>query len=279
MNEIFGAVIGDIIGSTYEVIEANALMHGLKVPYGQRIKILNPNTPLFDKESQITDDTFLTCAIAKAILYGGDYEKYLKYFGKMEINKGLEKFGRSRFGSGFEKWCTGESDKPSFGNGCAMRVSPIGLAFDSLEKTLLEAEKSAKPTHNLEESIKLTRAVAGSIYLARTKATKAQIAKFIENEIGYPLKFDIKYLQRNYIFTSKAKNSIPQALYCFLVSKNFEHCARLSVSIGGDTDTIAAIACSVAGAYYGVPDEILTQAKKYISKEYLSILKEFNQKF
>ena len=120
----------------------------------------------------------------------------------------------------------------------------------------------------------MSRAVAGAIFLARNGKNKKEIANFLQGELGELPKFNIQFLQRNYIFTSKAINSVPQALYCFLKSTSFENCARLTVSIGGDTDTTAAIACSIAGAYYGIPNQILFEAKKFIPNEYLEILEK-----
>lgn len=278
MNEIYGAVIGDIAGSIYETIEVMAYKKALKIPKKDRMLIMSKSTPIFTEENEITDDTVLTCAIANAILNNDEYANSLKKFGLEEIDLGVEKYGRSRFGGNFVKWCKGE-DLNSFGNGCAMRVSAIGLAFDSLEKTLIEAEKSAVPTHNYEECIKLTRAVAGAIYLARNKSSKSKIKNFCENEIGYKIKFNLNYLRNNYIFTSKAELSIPQAIFCFLVSNSFEDCLRKSISIGGDSDTICAIACSIASAYYGIDENILKETKKYIPKKYIDLLEKFNSKF
>ena len=276
MNEIYGAVIGDIAGSIYEVIEVEQYKKALKIPKKQRMLIMNSSTSIFNKNCEITDDTILTCAIANAILTGEEYSKSLKTFGLNEIDLGVDKYGRSRFGGNFVKWCQGEEIN-SYGNGCAMRVSAIGLAFDSLEKTLIEAEKSTVCSHNFPECIKLTKAVAGAIYLARNKKSRKEIKKFCENEIGHEIKFNLNYLRENYIFTSKAEFSIPQALFCFFVSNSFEDCLRKSISIGGDSDTICAIACSIAAAYYGIPENILNEAKRFIPKKYLDILEKFNK--
>ena len=277
MNEIYGAVIGDIAGSKYETIEVEQYKKGLKVPKKQRMQIMNLSTPIFDKDNdEITDDTILTCAIADAIMNNKDYSTTLKEFGLSELDRGVDKYGRNRFGGNFVKWCQGE-DINSYGNGCAMRVSAVGLAFDSLEKTLVEAEKTAVCSHNFPECIKLTRAVAGAIYLAKNKKNKKEIKSFCEKEIGSKIKYSLNDLRNNYIFTAKAEFSVPQAIYCFLVSTSFEDCLRKSISIGGDSDTICAIACSIAAAYYGIPQNILTEAKKYIPKKYSDILEEFNK--
>ena len=278
MNEIYGAVIGDIAGSKYEVIEVEKFKKAFKVSKDQRMLIMSQTTPIFDKDCEITDDTILTCAITNAILKNEKYDKNLREFGLNEINLGVDKYGRSRFGGNFVKWCQGENVN-SFGNGCAMRVSAVGLAFDSLEKTLIEAEKTAVCSHNFTECIKLTKAVAGAIYLARNGKSKKEIKEFCENEINQKIQFNIDDLRDNYIFSAKAELSVPQALFCFFASNSFEDCLRKSISIGGDSDTICAISCSIAGAFYAIPKQILTKAKKYIPKKYLDILETFNQKY
>ena len=279
MNEIFGAVIGDIAGSTYEAVEATTMKSGFKVPAKNRIKLLKKSTPLFPDGSEITDDTILTCAIADAILNNKDYADTMKQIGKKAIDNYVKHNLFDRFGKQFTKWCTENEPIASYGNGCAMRVSACALAFDNLEKVLIEAQKTCEITHNLPECITLTRATAGAIFLAKEKKSKVEIQNFIESEIGHRLNYNFKYLRENYIFTAKAINSVPQALFCFLKSKNFEHCLKLALSVGGDTDTICAIACSVAGAYYEIPEKILNKAKEFIPEEYLTILEKFNEKY
>ena len=277
MNEIFGAVVGDIAGSTYEAIEATSKKSGYKIPTKNRAKILKKSTLLFPAGSEITDDTILTCAIANAIINKTDYAENLRQFGQRAIDNYVKHNLFDRFGKQFTKWCTENEQIASYGNGCAMRVSACALAFNNLEKVLVEAQKTCEVTHNLPECIALTRATAGAIFLAKDKKSKQEIQNFIETEIGHKLDYNIKYLRENYIFTSNAVNSIPQALFCFLKSKNFEHCLRLSLSIGGDSDTICAIACSIAGTYYGIPDKILNKAKEFIPEEYLDVLEKFNE--
>ena len=209
---IYGAVIGDIVGSIYEVNEMKKIKSGL--PKNVRQKILDKNTPLFSSESSFTDDSILTCAIAKACLTDNDYEKQIRYYGNKEKDLGLDVYGRSKFGPGFLKWLKG-GESNSWGNGCAMRISPVGYAFNSLETTLVEAEKATICSHNNEESVNCAKAVAGSIFLARNNATKEEIKvfclKFIDN-----LDYNLEDLQENYRFSSRAINSVPQAIFCFL---------------------------------------------------------------
>lgn len=278
-NSIYGAVIGDIAGSYLEVLEINAKQQKQKLSYEQRVKILNSESPLFTKDCSLTDDSVLTIAIADAILSNQSYEGKLKEYGKKEINMGLDKYGRSRFGKCFSEWIYGNLEGNSYGNGCAMRVSPVAYMYNSLEKTLLEAEKTTICSHNHTDSIKCARATCGAIFLARHGASKNQIKQFVEKELDLKLAFDLEYLRHNYVFTSKAMGSVPQAIYCFLVSNNFEETLRNTLSIGGDVDTTAAISCGIASAYYEIPQDILTEAKQFIPKEYDNVLQKFANKY
>lgn len=278
-DSIYGAIIGDIVGSHLEVAEIVAKQNKTKIDFETRQKILNPNTPLFSNNCSLTDDSVLTIAIADAILANVSYEQKLKEFGKKEINMGLDKYGRSRFGKCFCEWIYGDYQGDSWGNGCAMRISPVAYAFDSLEKTLFECEKATICSHNHPDSIKCAKAVCGAIWLARHNSTKKEIKEFVEKCLDLSLEYDLTYLSNNYTFTSKAISSVPQAIYCFLASNSFEDTIRKTIAIGGDVDTTAAISGSIAGAYYDIPQDILTQARRFISPEYEAILKKFSKTY
>ena len=278
-NSIYGAIIGDIAGSHLEVAEIIAKQNQTKREYADRIKILSPNTPIFTQDCSLTDDSVLTIAIADALLGNKDYEQKLKHYGKKEINMGLDKYGRSRFGKNFSEWIYNDIQGDSYGNGCAMRISAIGYAFDTLEQTLAESDKATIPSHNHPDSLACARAISGAIFMARNNFSKQEIKLFAEKTLGTSIDYDIEDLRHNYIFTSKAMNSVPQAIYCFFISDNFEQTLRNSLSIGGDVDTIGAIACSIASAYYDIPQGILNQAKQFISDEYDYILTQFSQKY
>jgi len=271
---MYGAIIGDLAGSTYEVKEVTYKKNKDKVPYKERVKILDKKIPLFLDDSSITDDTVLTCAIADAILNDGDYKKYLIMYGKREVNLGLDVYGRSRFGKGFINWLEDNSKNDSFGNGCAMRISPVGLYFDYINDVKNETYKATVTSHNHEESILCATAVAVSIYLAKIGCLKEQIKSYIENNY-FSLDYDLEDLQHNYTFKSKAINSVPHAIFCFLESSDFEDSIRKAISIGGDTDTIAAITGSISEAYYGVPEHLIFEIQKYIP----DYLKETIEKF
>ena len=270
---MLGAIIGDVAGSTIEVLEVNDKKKKGIRDYQERIKILDSRTKLFDSESSVTDDSILTVAILDAVLNNRSYETTLREYGLREIKLGVDKYGRSRFGRGFISWLKGESNGVSFGNGCAMRISPIGFLFDSLEEVVDEARLSTIPTHNNPDSIKCATAVATSIFLLRCGISKLELISYIKNNY-FDLDYDLEYLQHNYKFTSSAIDSVPQAIFCFMKSDSFENAIRTSLSIGGDADTIACITGSLAEAYYGVPEYLKEEVIKYIPdymKEILSI--------
>lgn len=277
---MYGAIIGDIAGSYYEVLEINALRNSesKKRNYKDRIKIMDRTTPLFHELSSYTDDTVLTVAIADALLNDKDYSKYLKEYGLKEMNLGLDKYGRSRFGNGFISWLNDEKEGNSYGNGSSMRVSPVGFYFNSIDDVIMEAYQSAKPSHNSPSGKQCAAATASSIFLARTKHSKNEIKKFIENRFSISLDYNIEYLRNNYTFKADSIGSVPIALYAFLESDSFEDTIRKSISVGGDSDTIAAIAGSIAEAYYGINDELINEVNKYIPLEYKMVIDKFYKK-
>lgn len=272
---MLGAIIGDIAGSFYEVLEIQEKKNNKKNrSYEERIKILDEEVPLFTEDCSVTDDSILTCAIYDAIKNGNNnYEEYLKIYGRREVNLGLDQYGRSRFGKGFVSWLEDEKEGNSFGNGSAMRISPIGFCFDTLEEVKEEAKKATIPSHNHEDAIKASEAVAISIFLLRKGMNKDDVISYIKDNY-YDLNYDLEDLQRNYSFSSKASNSVPQAIYIFSISNNFEDSIRKAISIGGDTDTIAAIVGSLSEAYYGVPETMKQQAKPYLKDYMYDLLKD-----
>lgn len=273
---MLGTIIGDVIGSIYEVLEVEYLKKYHKNrPYEERIKILDKNTPLFTEESSYTDDTVLTCAILDAIKNNDfDYKKCLKEYGLKEINLGKDKYGRSRFGKGFIEWLNDEAPGLSYGNGAAMRVSPVGFLFNDYHAVMMESLKSTIPTHNNVEAITSSQVVALSIYLLKSGKSKDKVIEFIK-ENYYDLEFDLEDLQRNYKFSSRASESVPEALYVFSVSNSFEDAIRKAISIGGDSDTIAAIVGGLAEACYGIPEELKDGVKPYLNDDILKLLSSY----
>ena len=271
---MLGAIIGDIVGSYYEVLEIEEKKNNKRNrSYEERIKILDKETPLFTKMASVTDDSILTCAIYDAIKNGNNYEKYLKEYGIREINLGKDIYGRSRFGKGFVDWLENKKEGNSYGNGAAMRISPVGFCFETLEEVKENAKRATIPSHNHEDALKSAEAVAVSIFLLRKGMKKEEVIDYIKNNY-YDLNYDLEELQRNYSFSSKAINSVPQALYVFSVANDFEDAIRKAISIGGDTDTIASIVGALSESYYQIPDEIKEQAKPYLIDYMYDLLKD-----
>lgn len=275
---MLGSIIGDIAGSYLEVLEIKALKTlEKKRSYEERIKILDENIPLFDKNSSCTDDSNLTCAIADAVINNKNYEATLKEYALKDLENGLDKYGRSRYGSNFVSWVKGEVEGISYGNGSAMRVAPIGYLFDDISTIKEQVRFATIPSHNNIEAIKGAECVAITIYLARNNFKKEEIKNYIEDNY-YKLDYDLEDLQRNYKFSAICSNSVPQALYCFLISNDFIDAIRKSLSIGGDSDTIACIVGGISEAYYGIPEEIKTEVQEYIPEYMKDILIKFYSK-
>lgn len=270
---MLGAIIGDIIGSRFEVLEAKKLQ-----TYKDRLKILNKEVPLITEESSYTDDTVLTLAVAHAIKNEIPYEKALKEYGLKELELGKDKYGRNRFGSNFVKWLNGSFQGNSIGNGAAMRISPVGFLFDSYLEVVNNAYKATIPSHNSREAINASLAISTSIYYLRNGSSKDQIKKYIE-ENYYNLDFNLEYLQRNYTFKATCNESVPEAIYCFLISENFEDAMLKALSIGGDSDTICAIVGALSESFYGIDENLLKQVKPFIPENYQKqINKIYNDK-
>lgn len=254
---MIGAIAGDVIGSLYE-----------------SFNIRTTEFPLFDYYSHFTDDTVLTVALADSILNGIDYVDLLKDYGRAYPNAG--------YGETFFQWVHSPQTEPyySWGNGSAMRVSPVGFAYDTLEEVLDQAKRSAEVTHNHPEGIKGAQAVAGAIFLARTGADKPAIKAFIEETFGYYLDIPIDTLRTIYQFDVSCQGSVPQALTAFLESTDYEDAVRKAISIGGDSDTIACMAGGVAQAYYGgVPEAIQEEVYARLDEPLAEIVREFTETY
>jgi ADP-ribosylglycohydrolase len=261
---MLGSIIGDIAGSYYEVLEVLEHKNKKIRSYEERIKILDKNVPLFSDNSSYTDDSVLTTAVSDALLHDKNYEYYLRKYGNDEVNLGLDKYGRSRFSKGFIEWLSDTLQGSSYGNGSAMRVGPIGYYYDKIEDVIENARLVTIPSHNTKEAIKGATAVATTIYLARTNHSKEYIKKYVETNFNYDLSFDLVNLQHNYEFSSTCLGTVPQAIFCFLISNGFEDAIRKSLSIGGDADTIACIVGSICEAFYGIDEWIINEVSPYI---------------
>ena len=254
---IIGAIAGDVIGSTYE-----GSPH--KVDY---------DFDLFNGYKVFTDDTVLTIAIADALLHNKPFKDTLLQWARRYPNAG--------YGRGFKNWFSSDQPEPynSYGNGAAMRVSPIGFAFNDMDTVLAKAKESAEVSHNHPEGIKGAQAVAGAVFLAKTGHSKEDIRDFIVKKIGYNLDFTIDAIRPFYRASSAAFASVPQAIVCFLESLDFESAIRKAIYLGGDTDTIADIAGAIAAAYYKeIPQDIMNLLEDILPGEFKEIINEFEQK-
>lgn len=253
---MYGAIAGDIIGSLYE---------------GRPIK--TKKFRLLDRRADFTDDTVLTAATAYAILHDLPYGETYKKFGRAYPARG--------YGFNFQNWLAATISKPygSFGNGSAMRVSPVGWAFNSAEEVLEQARKSAACTHNHPEGIKGAQAVALAVFLARTGTEKEEIRRELGNRFSYNLERSLNTIRPTYSFQVSCQESVPEALIAFFQARGFEDAVRNAVSLGGDSDTQACIAGAAAEAFYGgVPKKIVSYMEKKLDETLLDICKEFYEK-
>jgi ADP-ribosyl-[dinitrogen reductase] hydrolase len=252
---MIGAIAGDVIGSVFEFNNT-----------------LSTSFPLFGERSHFTDDTVLTVAVADCLLGRGDFVSRFKLHGR--------KYPRAGYGCNFYTWLFSDDTRAynSFGNGSAMRVAPIGFACETLEDTLRMARESAEVTHNHPEGIKGAQAVAAAIFLARTGASKSELKSEIHTRFGYSLERSLDDIRPSYFFNETCPGSVPEAITAFLESSSYEDAVRLSVSIGGDSDTIACIAGGIAQSFYGgVPLEIVTETCKRLPSEFIDIIGSFEE--
>ena len=259
---MLGAIAGDIIGSIYEGKKA---WQELKRPDFE---------PLFDPNARFTDDTVLTIAVAESILRGGDLVDLLRDYARAYPNAG--------YGGTFRRWAASDSRDSyfSWGNGAAMRVSPVGFAYELLDEVLLRARWSAEVTHDHPEGIKGAQATAAAVYLARTGSDKDEIRGTIERKFGYDLSRRLDDLRPAFGFDVSCRGTVPPAILAFLESNDYEHAVRLAVSLGGDADTLACIAGGIAQAYYGgVPESIREQALARLDDRLRAVVTEFEDRF
>lgn len=250
---MLGAIIGDIIGSSYE-------FKGLK----------STEFPLFTSASRFTDDTVLTVAVADCILHNRDYAKTFKEYGRRYPNAG--------YGGMFGNWLRSANSNSynSYGNGSAMRVSPVGFAYRTIDEVLREAQRSAEVTHNHPEGIKGAQAIASAIFLGRTGKEKKEIRGYIEGRFGYDLNRTLDEIRPSYHFDETCQGSVPEAIIAFLESTDYEDTVRKAVSLGGDADTLACMAGGIAEAYYKkIPAHIVHGTRQILDNELLAIVDEF----
>ena len=253
---MLGAIAGDVIGSRFE-------HDGIK----------NKEFELFNGQSAFTDDTVHTVALADSILNNVPYHEKLREYYHYYPDVG--------YGGRFLSWAQSSNAVPygSYGNGSAMRVSPVGWLYDTLDDVRSEALKSAVVTHNHPEGVRGAQAVATAVFLARYNFSKIKIRDSIENIFNYDLSASIHEIRPGYKYDVSCQGSVPQAIMAFLESADYEDAVRNAVSLGGDSDTQACIAGGIAEAYFGsVPDHIATQTLTYLDERLSSVLKLFYDK-
>lgn len=252
-----GAIAGDIIGSEYEA-------HPIKTK----------DFPLFHPRCRFTDDSVLTIAVAEAILTDGDYRRSVWELGR--------RYPHAGYGGDFRRWLSSSSPEPynSWGNGSAMRVSPVGWAFNSVDEVLSEAARSAEISHNHPEGIKGAQATALAVFLARTTRDKELIKEEIADRFGYDLNRTVDSIRPSYSFDVSCQGTVPEAIIAFLDAKDYEDAIRNAISLGGDSDTLGCITGAVAEAYYGpVGREVFDGVKGVLSGELWVSTKRFCREY
>ena len=261
---MYGALLGDMIGSPYEFDR------------GKKTK----DFPLFVRESEFTDDSVMTIAVAEALI---------KTLGKDDVSvryaviRSMQKWGRrypyAGYGARFIHWLREKDPEPynSWGNGSAMRVSAAGWLCDTLEETRRLARLSADVTHNHPEGIKGAEATASAIFLARTGHDKEEIRAYITGEFGYDLTRTCDQIRPDYRHVESCQETVPEAITAFLEGKDFEDVIRTAVSLGGDCDTLTCIAGSMAEAFYGVPEPLKAECRQRLAPDMLAVVDEFEK--
>ena len=252
---MLGAIAGDIIGSRFE-----------------HARIKTKDFDLFNRQSVFTDDTVHTVAVADSLLHQIPYQKNLRTYFQFYPNAG--------YGGRFRRWARSPKPVPycSYGNGSAMRVSPVAWFYNTLEKVEEEAMHSAEMTHNHPEGIKGAQAVAGAVFLARKGHSKAQIVEYVQGKYGYDLSGTLDEVRSWYDFDVSCQGSVPYAVMSFLEADDFEDAIRSAISLGGDSDTLACIAGAISEAYYGgVPEEIEQNVIARLDARLLAIYEKFRK--
>lgn len=268
---MYGAIFGDYVGSVYE-------FDNIKT---KEFELCNPR-------ASITDDSYMTIAVASACLSYADHHDYDEF--TREVGRELHRIGRlypfpmGGYGSKFREWLTSRDPKPygSWGNGSAMRVSACAWVADSLSEAEKLGWNSALPTHDHPDAMLGAKATAGCIYLARTGKSKNYILRYLRNYF-YPMDKTLDEIRPTYEFDGSCLGTVPVAVQAFLESNSFEDAIRNAISIGGDSDTIAAITGSIAEAYYGMPEELVAMTRlalfEGLREDEMEIVDDFRREF
>ena len=260
---MYGAILGDIIGSPYEFDR------------GSKSK----DFPLFSPDSTYTDDSVMTLAVADAFLGAPQEDAVIR----KRLIQSMQHYGRkypyAGYGGMFRRWLKDPNPQPygSYGNGSAMRVSSAGWLFDDLQTVRHMARLSAEVTHNHPEGIKGAEATASAIYLARTGSSKSEIKTYIEANFHYDLSRTCDEIRPTYRHVESCQETVPEAITAFLEGESFEDVIRTAVSLGGDCDTLTAIAGSIAEGFYGVPEELKQQCRQRLPEDLRQVLRQFEE--
>ena len=252
---MIGAIAGDMIGSPYE----NQPIKTVAFPF---------------TVAAFTDDTVLTIAVANAIIRCKDYRAAIKCFAR--------NFPNLPYGGSFWHWIWDPNSIPyySYGNGSAMRVSPVGFAFESVDADLSNARHSAEVSHNHPEGIKGAQATALAVFLARKGEDKAAIRRQIEARFDYHLDCSVDDIRTGYCFDVTCQGSVPESIIAFLDARDYETAVKNAVSLGGDADTMACIAGGIAQAFYkSIPADLVLQVRQRLPDALLAVLDEFNETY
>ena len=261
---MYGAILGDMIGSPYEFDMGNK----------------SKQFPLFSPKSTFTDDTVMTLAVADVFLDSDLLTDEVIL--RQRLVESMHKYGNlfpdAGYGVRFGAWLFREETKPyhSFGNGSAMRVSSVAWLFHDVETVRLMARLSAEVTHNHPEGIKGAEATAAAIFLARTGYTKEEIKTYIENQFGYDLSRTCDEIRPGYHHVESCQETVPEAITAFLEGESFEDVIRTAVSLGGDCDTLTCIAGSIAEGFYGVLEELKQDCRNRLPEQLLEVLQKFD---
>ena len=261
---MYGAILGDMIGSPYEFD-----MSGKTKDF-----------PLFVPGSRFTDDTVMTVAVAEALMdtLGKGEEELLR-----ALAESMQRWGRrypnAGYGGRFIRWLASPDPKPyhSWGNGSAMRVSAAGWLFGTLEETRRAAARTAMVTHDHPEGIKGAEAAASAVFLARTGAGKGEIRDYIARQFGYDLDRTCDEIRPGYSFDVSCQGTVPEAVIAFLEAESFEDNLRTAVSLGGDCDTLTCISAAIGEAFWGVPEELKAECRKRLPEDMLQVLDRFSR--
>ena len=252
---MLGAIAGDMIGSPYESHPIKTRAFPLTV-------------------ANFTDDTVLTVAVANAIIRCNDYRTAIKCFAR--------NFPNLPYGASFWHWIWDSNSIPyySYGNGSAMRVSPVGFAFESIDTVMRHARRSAEVSHNHPEGIKGAQATALAVFLARKGEDKFSIRRQIETRFGYHLDCSVDEIRSGYCFDVTCQGSVPESIVAFLDARDYVTAVKNAVSLGGDADTMACIAGGIAQAFYKlIPAELVMQVRQRLPQALLAVVDQFNDTF